>query len=122
MGSVAARRGGVAFAQGRGLSQRRATALLKTARSSLKYVSKKAAADAAVIARMKELAARYPRFGYRRIKIYLERAGFKLNAKRMHRLWRDAKLQLPKKRRGKRIRGTARDLPQAPVTSNQVWS
>ena len=43
--SVAARRNGVAFAEGRGLSQRRATALLKTARSSLKYVGKKAAAE-----------------------------------------------------------------------------
>lgn len=122
MVSVVARRSGVAFAQRRGLSQRRATALLKTARSSLKYTSKKAAADAVVIARMKELAARYPRFGYRRIQVYLERDGFKLNDKRMHRLWRVAKLQLPKKRPRRRVRGTAREVPETPVTSNEVWS
>lgn len=122
MVSVAARRNGVAFAEGRGLSQRRATALLKTARSSLKYTSKRAAADAAVIARMTELAARYPRFGYRRIQVYLEREGFVMNGKRMHRLWRDAKLQLPKKRPRRRVRGTARDVPETPVSSNEVWS
>lgn len=122
MVSVAARRSGVAFAEGRGLSQRRATALLETARSSLKYESRKAAADAPVIARMSALAAKYPRFGYRRIQVYLERDGFVMNAKRMHRLWRVAKLQLPKKRPRKRVRGTAREVPEAPVSSNEVWS
>jgi putative transposase len=122
MVSVAARRSGVAYAEGRGLSQRRATALCKVARSSLKYTSRKAAADAAVIARMKELAAQYPRFGYRRIQVYLERDGLEMNGKRMHRLWRTAKLQLPKKRPRKRIRGTVRDVPEVPVSSNEVWS
>ena len=122
MVSVAARRSGVAFAEGRGLSQRRATALLRVARSSLKYASKKAAADAAVILRMKEFAARFPRFGYRRIQVYLERDGFFMNAKRMYRLWRQTKLQLPKKRPRKRVRGTARDVPERPVKSNEVWS
>ena len=122
MVSVAARRSGVAFAEGHGLSQRRAAALLRVSRSSLKYKSKKAAADAPVIARMKELAGRHVRFGYRRIQVYLEREGFTMNRKRMHRLWRQAKLQLPKKRPRKRIRGTARDVPERPVESNQVWS
>ena len=120
--SVAARRGGVAYAEGRGLSQRRATALMKTARSSLKYVSKKATADADVVARMTALAATYPRFGYRRIQVYLERDGHKMNRKRMHRLWQQAKLQLPKKRPRKRVRGTAREVAEVPVSSNEVWS
>lgn len=44
MVSVDARRSGVAFAEAKGLSQRRATALLNVARSSLKYQSKKATA------------------------------------------------------------------------------
>lgn len=122
MVSVAARRRGVAFAERRGLSQRRATALLQTSRSSLKYESRKAAADAAVISRMKELAAKHLRFGYRRIQVYLERDGFVMNGKRMHRLWRAANLQLPKNRPRRRIRGTAREVPERPVTSNEVWS
>jgi len=122
MVSVDARRSGVAFAEGRGLSQRRATALLGVARSSLKYASRKAAADAPVIERMKVHAAKYPRFGYRRIQVYLERDGHKMNDKRMHRLWRKAKLQLPKKRPRRRVRGTARDVPERPVVANEVWS
>ena len=88
----------------------------------MKYRSRKAAADAPVIERMQAHAAKFPRFGYRRIKVYLERDGFKLNDKRMHRLWRLATLQLPKKRPRKRVRGTARDVVERPVTSNQVWS
>ena len=56
------------------------------------YKSRKAEKDATVIARMTALAAQYPRFGYRRIRIYLERDGHKLNRKRMYRLWRAARL------------------------------
>ena len=122
MVSVDARRVGVSFATGRGLSQRRASALLRIARSSLTYKSKKPARDAPVIERMTAHAAKFPRFGYRRIKVYLEREGFKLNDKRMYRLWRLAKLQLPKKRPRKRVRGTARDVPEMPVVANEVWS
>lgn len=66
--------------------------------------------------------AEHPRFGYRRIDVYPGRDGFKMNLKRVYRLWCAAKLQLPKKRRRKRIRGTARDAPEVPVTSNEVWS
>lgn len=47
----------------------------------------------AVIAPLKELAEKHPRFGYRRIHVYHERDGFVMNAIRMHRLWRQAKLQ-----------------------------
>jgi putative transposase len=120
--SVAARRTCVAFAEGRGLSQRRATTLLKVARSSLTYESTKVAKDTAVIERMKALAAQRPRFGYRRISIGLEGEGIKLNAKRMYRLWRVAGLQLPKKRPRRRVRGTARDIVERPARQQQVWS
>lgn len=71
---------------------------------------------------MTEFAARYPRFDYRRVQVYLEREGFLMNGKRMHRLWRVAKLQLPKKRSRKRVRVAARDVPERPVVANQVWS
>ena len=122
MVSVEARRGGVAFAASRGLSQRRASTLFHIARSSLSYASSKAAKDVSVIAQMKVRAGQFPRFGYRRIRVYLERDGFKLNAKRMHRLWRQAKLQLPKKRPRRRVRSGPRDIVERPVVANQVWS
>ena len=69
MVSVPARRSQVVFATGRGLSQRRACTLVKVGRSALRYQSRMAVKDAPVMARMSELAAQYPRYGYRRIRI-----------------------------------------------------
>jgi putative transposase len=43
------------------------------ARSALSYHSRKLGKDARVIERMKELSAQYPRYGYRRIRIFLGR-------------------------------------------------
>src|SRR5262249_31736075 len=62
------RRQQVAYAETRGLSRRRACALLSVARSTLGYTSRLAVRDAPAIAAMRELAAQYPRYGYRRIR------------------------------------------------------
>ena len=40
------------------------------ARSALCYQGRKAAKNAAVVERMEELSAQYPRYGYRRIRIF----------------------------------------------------
>ena len=53
--------------------ERRACTLFSVARSALGYHSRKAAQDALVIERMKALAAQYPRYGYRRIRIFRSR-------------------------------------------------
>ena len=79
MVSVPARRGQVVYATGRGLSQRRACTLVQVGRSALHYRSRKAVKNAAVIARMQELSAQYPRFGYRRVRIFLGRDGFAMS-------------------------------------------
>jgi putative transposase len=121
MVSVPARREQVAFAAKRGLSQRRACTLIKIARSALRYRSRLAVKDARVVARMAELSARYPRYGYRRIRIFLGRDGHQMSFGRAHRLWRRAKLQVPRKRPRKRI-ATGRPRPNAPTGANQVWS
>ena len=77
MVSVPARRQQVAYGRGRGLSARRACTLFSVARSALEYRSRKAAKDAPVVTRMKELSAQYPRYGYRRIRIFLNRDGYR---------------------------------------------
>jgi putative transposase len=122
MVSVPARRSCVAFASGRGLSQRRACTLLGVARSALKYESTKAVTDAPVVAQMKVRAGEFPRFGYRRIQVYLERDGFKMSPGRMHRLWRREGLQRPRKRPRRRIRGLTRERAERPTQGNKVWS
>jgi putative transposase len=121
MVSVPARRSQVAFATGHGLSQRRACTLIGVGRSALKYRSVKAGKDAPVLAQMNKLAAQYPRYGYRRIAIFLEREGHVMSFGRCHRLWRQAKLQVPRRRPRKRI-ATGRPRPNAPTGANQVWS
>jgi putative transposase len=107
--------------RGCGLSQRRACTLVKVGRSALHYRSLKVEKDAPVLARMVELAAQYPRYGYRRVRIFLGRDGHKMSFGRAYRLWRAAKLQVPRKRPRRRI-ASGRPRPQAPTGANQVWS
>jgi putative transposase len=106
---------------GKGLSQRRACALMGVARSALAYRSVRTAKEAPVLARMAELSAAYPRYGYRRIAIFLGRDGYSMGFGRAHRLWRLARLQVPRKRPRKRI-ASGRPRPNAPTGANQVWS
>lgn len=119
--SVPARRRQVAYGRERGLSVRRACTLFSVARSALSYRSRKAAQDAVVVERMKELSAQYPRCGYRRIRIFLGRDGHRMSPGRAHRLWRVARLQVPRKRPRKRV-AAVRPRPQRPCGPNQVWS
>ena len=62
---------------------------------------------------MVELSAQYPRYGYRRIAIFLGRDGHAMSFGRAYRLWRSARLQVPRKRPRKRI-ATGRPRPNAP--------
>ncbi len=119
--SVPARRRRVAYGRERGLSARRACTLFSVARSALGYRSHKAAKDAAAVERMRALSAQYPRYGYRRIRIFLGRDGHRMSVGRAYRLWRTAGLQLPRKRPRKRL-AVARPRPQTPCGPNQVWS
>jgi putative transposase len=119
--SVPACRRQVAYSRERGLSARRACTLFKVARSALSYEGRKAVKDAPVIARMRELSAQYPRYGYRRVRIFLGRDGHRMSPGRAYRLWRAAGLQVPRKRPRKRV-VAARPRPQAPCGPNQVWS
>jgi putative transposase len=121
MVSVPARREQVAYAMRRGLSQRRSCTLLGVSRSALGYCSVQVAKDAPVLACMAALSAQYPRFGYRRIRIFLDREGHAMSWGRCYRLWRRARLQVPRRRPRKRI-ASGRPRPQAPTGANQVWS
>jgi len=119
--SVPARRRQVAYGRECGLSVRRACTLLSVARSALSYASRKAAQDAPVIERMKALSAQYPRYGYRRIRIFLGRDGHRMSVGRAYRLWQAAGLQVPRKRPRRRV-AAVRPRPQAPSAANHVWS
>ncbi len=115
------RRQQVAYAQGRGLSSRRACALLSVARSTLGYQSRLAVRDAPAVAVMRDLAAQYPRFGYRRIRVFLKRAGHVMSTDRTHRLWRQAGLQVPRRRPRRRV-ASNRPRPLPSQAANHVWA
>ena len=121
MVSPQARREQIAFACERGLSKRRACGLLEMARSGLSYELRLPAKDAPVIEAMKTLSAQYPRYGYRRIRIFLQRQGHRLGWHRAHRLWRQAGLQLPRRRPRRRI-ATGRPRPLPAASANFVWA
>ena len=115
------RRRQVAYAQARGLSGRRACALFQVSRSTLGYQSRLAEKDAPVVTRMRALAAQYPRYGYRRIQIFLAREKLTMSPDRMYRLWRRSGLQVPRKRPRRRA-ATGRPRPTPPETRNHVWA
>ena len=59
---------------------------MSVARSTLGYASRLSRRDAPVLTRMRELSAQYPRYGYRFVRIFLERDGFMMSFGRAHRL------------------------------------
>jgi putative transposase len=115
------RRQQVAYARARGLSSRRACALLSVSRSTLGYVSRLIARDASVLPAMRTLAGQYPRYGYRTIRIFLDRQGYAMSPDRAYRLWRQEGLQVPKRRPRRRV-ATSRPRPQPPTGINHVWA
>jgi putative transposase len=121
MVSAQARRSQVEFASHRGISVRRACALVGVARSTMGYERKMAAKDGPVITAMRDLSSQYPRYGYRRIHIFLARRGHEMSPDRAYRLWHLAGLQVPRKRPRRRV-AASRPRPVPALEANQVWA
>jgi putative transposase len=115
------RRRQVAYLREGGVSVRRACALMSVARSSLQYQSRLVCRDAPAVAVMHELAAQYPRYGYRRIQVFLAHRGHQMSADRAHRLWRLHELQVPRKRPRRRV-ATGRPRPLPATGAGQLWA
>ena len=90
------------------VSERRACRVLLQQRSTQRRPPKKAKdEEARLVARMLELVRKHPRYGYRRIWALLRREGWRINRKRVHRLWRQQGLKVPRKQRKKRRLGSS---------------
>jgi putative transposase len=72
----------------RKVSERRACRLLEQHRSTQRYQKVPAEYELRLVARMNELAAAHPRWGYRRVWSLLRGEGWRVNRKRIERLWR----------------------------------
>ena len=74
---------------------------------------------------MLELVRQHPRFGYRRIWALLRREGWQINRKRVHRLWRQQGLKVPRRQRKKRRLGTGGAnscVRRRPEHKDHVWA
>ena len=90
------------------------------ARASLQYRSRRDPQEALRM-RLREVAAARVRFGYRRLTVLLRREGWRVNAKRIYRLYTEEGLTVRTKHRTKAA-GRAR-VPHPEATApNQRWS
>lgn len=121
MVGCAARREVVEFIKSRNISERRGCALTGLNRKSHRYRQRRGR-QKKLIGRIRELAVKHPRFGYRRIWACLRREGIKINLKKVYRLWKQEKLSLPKRRARKpRAKPMLGMLPKAEY-ANQLWT
>ena len=102
------------------VSQRRACGLMEMDRGTCRY-HRRRPEENQLRARMRELAETRRRFGYRRLQVLLQREGWRVNHKRVYRLYVEEKLGLRRKRGRKRSSGTRQPLLE-PTGANQVWS
>jgi putative transposase len=107
-----------------GVSQRRACRVLGQPRSTQRQTPKTKEEEGRLVTRMLELVRRYPRYGYRRIWALLRREGWRVNRKRVHRLWRKQGLKVPRKQRKKRRLGSsANSCVRRPAEhKDHVWA
>ncbi len=120
MVSARGRREQVHFAHTKGLSFRRACALLTVARSCIHYRSRMQARDEDLRQQLQVIAKQHPRYGYRRAWAVVRRKHV-INIKRVQRVWCAAQLQVPQRKPRRRIR-SGLGQPLAPTQANQVWA
>jgi putative transposase len=94
-----------------GLSQQRACRLVGIDHSVLRYQSRRSD-DRPLRQRLRALAAVRRRFGYRRLGWLLRREGYRLNHKRLYRLYHEEKLMVRRRGGRKRAVGTRPQLLQ----------
>ena len=102
------------------MSERHACRLLRLARSTNRYQGRKQERDVALRTRLKELAARRMRFGYRRLTALLIREGMAVNHKRVYRLYREEGLAMRIRQR-RRIRWSWPAREPAASRRNEKW-
>jgi len=105
-----------------GVPIRRACGLVKLNRATWYCKSKAGPFNGIVRERIKEIAAARVRYGYRRIGVLLRREGFKINDKRVYRLYALEGLSLRAKLPYRRRAATPRSQRFIPKHVNEVWS
>ena len=106
------------------VSQRRAARVVGLHRATLRRSPQQHQKDQSLQDHMLQISHKHPRFGYRRIHALLCRAGVGVvNIKRVHRLWKASKRQVPpRQKRRARVPKDAQHPPQQALYPGHVWS
>ena len=120
MVSAQQRRDGVRFLMKRNLSERRSCALVEISRSSNRYEAHPRD-DQAVTRKLRGIAKRHKRYGYRRAWALLVRGGERINRKRVYRIWKREGLALCSRKRKRRRKGKG-SVPIQADHPNHVWT
>lgn len=102
------------------ISKRRACRTVRLNRST-EYYRSQAKDQSALLIRLRDLAQTRVRYGYRRLHVLLLREGWKVNIKRVYRLYRQAGLSLRLKSKKKCVSVLRVEAPK-PTSPNEVWS
>ena len=79
------------------VSERRACRIIGQVRTSQRYIPEVRSEEERLSAEIVNLATRYGRYGYRRITALLKQEGWKVDHKRVERIWRKEGLKVPQK-------------------------
>ena len=107
------------------VSERRVCQALGQPRSTQRYRPKRPDADRQLIAEMRRLVDVYPRYGCERVHPLLSDTGWCVNFKRIHRLWKQEHLQVPRRQhKRRRLPGNSRNscVRYRATHRNHVWS
>jgi putative transposase len=107
-----------------GVSERQACQVLGQHRSVQRYAAQPRDDEDELTKAMISLASQYGRYGYRRIAALLRRAGWKVNDKRVERIWRQEGLKVPQKqpKRGRIWLTDGSCIRLRPEYPNHVWA
>ena len=106
-------------------SERHACGQMEIVRAMVRYRARGtryAKANERLRVRLRELAEERRRWGYRRLHILMKREGWKVNSKRVYRIYVEEKLIVRRRRRRRRICAQARALLAAPSRVNETWT
>jgi len=106
------------------VSERRACSVIDQHRSTQRYIPKKRDNDTLLLKAIHQLVKEHPRRGCRYITVCLRRAGWRVNYKRVHRLWKQEGFKVPQKRHKKRAIGDSSNAcdKRAALGRNDVWT
>lgn len=107
-----------------GVSERRACRVLGQGRATQRYAPQPRSDEAPLTARIVELAGTYGRYGYRRVTAMLRNESWRVNHKRVERIWRQAGLRVPGRqpKRGRVWLNDGSCVRLRPEHKDHVWA